>query len=1784
MHLPKGLKVHHVLQQGRNFQLVSAVRTSDSTNVLLKMLIPGQSSPILCDRLRREYALGCSIDDPNVLIYEGLETVNEIPILQIRDEGAICLSTYLKQKRPSIAESLGIGLQLTSALEMIHRQGMVHKDVQPDNIMIDPKIGHVRLGGFALASQIEQEQLWSNYEELIEANPIYMAPEQTGRMNHALDYRADFYGLGIVLFEMLAGAPPFQGDHVLDLFHAHMARNPRSLLEIDGNIPRSLEQVVFKLLAKGAEDRYQSARGLREDLQQCHRVLIEGERPKDFQPGQHDIPEKFQLPHKIYGRDMEKKRLKRGLNLAREGACCSLWVGGQAGIGKSQLIQEIRKDILADSGLFFSGKCDQMAWSMPFSAMNMALRQIVRHILGESDVQIAQWRTALLHRLGVNTPFITELIPEFALIIDKSTSVEFIDAKEREMRFFEALHAFLRVCADRMQPLILFLDDVQWADASTLKLVGHLLTRKDLDFFYLIAAYRNNESVSHIQVQIQQLEEQSHHVDHFVLDTLRRDHLGGLLADALYQEKAEVSPLAEVVWEKTGGNPFYVRELLKNLVGDDSIYFDVEANRWDWNLDAIRRCDAADNVVTFMLARLGRLENDAREVLSLAACLGDEFHLSSLADILKVSIAEVAESLWESVRLGYLLPMSDLYQIAHFAEQDETEFADLTYRFQHDRIRQAAYELTPEKDRVALHLKVGLALQKVVAKDDTLKAAMIHHLNMSYHLIDDREELYQLARLNLDLAIKTRKNIAYEHALGYLEKGLASYKRSGHQDNSLRLSLACQLADVTYLLHGLEAAEVAGEEASELCSSPLEKARLDLIRMSWYMAQGDMPRVTDYGIRALRGLGEKLSKNPGPLEVALPFLSLRRKLAGQSVKSLVQRPTITEERPRLLMKMFTYTTLAAYFQGNKRLFASTIFRRVQLCFRLGNSPDGTHAYAVLGMLFSMRNLYPLAEKCGAVASLLLKRFPPDQLSGRVRFLIGFTINPWFKHWSEIDEELEEALQISFKSGDMFYAAMAASMKGVYNPSLSLDQCLAEGKRALVFLERCKVDVWKDLGRLHVRYWQLLKQGVLHDSFDGEGFQETQWLTTQRQLDTPGTLATYYTLKAVLAFFAGNHQRARSYIEQGEAHRIGTMGTPVQVQLVVMGFLAHASCHTEQKGRWKLQRTLNGYIKQMSFWAKSCPPNFLHLQLLFEAEKDRVSGKNHRSSSGYDIAIDTAMANGFLFDAALINLVTTRFYTRLGRPRLALFYLHECRRLLNEWGATTLTLQLELRYQSLLDRWRLGDEIDTRTLGTQGEALDLETVVRSSRTISQEMNYQRLLTRMMNIMVENAGAQKGHLVLNSSDGPLIEACVEVDKSTSTPSVPLSEFPDISGVVVRYVFRTGNQVILGNALLDDRFGADTHIRSERVKSLLAMPLCKGKVIHGVLYLENNLVEGTFNEDRVQLLQLVVAQAVVSLENARLFTETLRQEKEMRRLNNDLSNLNEELEERVRKRTADLERTQKVLLEHAHKAGMADLATSVLHDVGNILNSVHTSIELIRQTLDKFRLPSLQRANTVMRENMPLLQRRLEDVPRLQKLFLYYLKVEEPMLRDLEDLKRDAARLHENIEEMRKVVMEQQRHASGEVFTRVTTLDVVCEEALDKITSVLQEEEVQIIRDYGEMPQMLLQKTKLVQVLGLLLQNAIEAMKEDREGRLITLSTRLLNQLALLEIKDTGTGFPQEVAQRIFNHGFSTRSGKAGYGLHSAANAVTEMGGALSAESEGTGKGATLRIKLPLRGKQE
>ena len=1457
---------HHRIYEGAHSIIYRERRHQDKQSVILKVLKTDYPSPEELTCYRQEYNILQYLNKiPGVINAYSLEKYKNTLMICLEDFGGKSLANWLLQHTFTLEQLLTLSIQITDILAQIHQQHIIHKDINPDNIVWNPTSGILKIIDFGISTQFSRETLKLTHPNVLEGTLAYISPEQSGRMNRALDYRTDFYSLGVTLYELFTHHLPFEMTDTMELVHCHIAKSPLSPMERDPNIPPMISKIIMKLLEKMVEARYQNALGIKADLEECLIQIKKHGKIEPFPLGSQDIYDNLEIPQKLYGREAEIEKLVSAFEQVSKGQSQLMLVAGYSGIGKSMLIKEIYKSLTAKQGYFIAGKFEQFQRNIPYSALVNALGELVQQLLTESKENLQIWKEKLLVPLGTNGQVIIDVIPDVELIIGAQTAVAELGATGSQNRFNLIFKKFIQVFCQPAHPLVIFLDDLQWADSATLKLLELLMMDKEIGYLFFMGAYRNNEvSPSHpLMITLDIIRHDKQAI--LNLKPLGFEHINQLIADSLHQDLKKVRSLTKLVMRKTEGNPFFVNQFLHTLYDENLLKTDKE---WHWDIEKIEALNFTDNVVDLLISNLKKLPNSTQHLLCLAACVGNCFDLNILSAIYNKEASTTFRELMPVMMEGFIVPTSQFEILGD--DILHSQLSILNFQFLHDRVQQAAYALIDDYQKQALHLHIG---RLMLSKEDQEEKIfdLVGQLNMGSELITQTAERHKLAALNLKAGIKAKASAAYQATSNYLEMGIALLEqKSWHTEYHLSLALYVESTETTYLNGHFEEMERLSDIVLASAHSILDTIKVYEVKINAYIAQKKLLKALQTAISVLQKLGVKFPKKPNKIHILLSLLKTKLVLMGKPIDSLSDLPKMTEPYKLAAMRIMSRIMPASYTTF-PALMPLMTFKQIQLSITLGNAPGSAFAYANYGMIqCSMLGNIEVGCQFGNVAVHTANKLNSKEFKESTFVLVNTLIKHWNAHIKDSLKPLLETYQSGLDNGNIEFAAYAANAYCL--DSFYTGKELSELERDFSLYSTAITQLKQTMpAKINRVLWQcvlnLIKPTQNPCFLAGKAYDETENLS--KQATDQVTSYPLYLNKLILCYLFEDYTQAIKNSDHAKAYLdrvVGTILVPIFYFYDSLSRLAvfHESLKGEQQ---RILKIVAQNQKKMKKWAYYAPMNYLHKFYLVAAERARVLSQDKAAREYYDEAIALAIKNEYLNEEALAYELAGKFYLERGFKRLAEQSLRNAHYAYSRWGAGAKIKDLEKRYP----------HIKTPVVQTSASSLDLSSVLKASQAMAGEFELKGLLEKLMTIVLENAGAERGFLILETEGEWVIEGAIDKDNITVLQGIALTQL--VPTTVINYVIRAQKSLVLQDSSKKGQFIRDPYIIKHHIKSALCTPLITQGELMGILYLENNLTTGAFTSDSVEVLHLLSSQMAISIKNSQtLESEVLERTQEL------------------------------------------------------------------------------------------------------------------------------------------------------------------------------------------------------------------------------------------------------------------------------------------------------------------
>nr|WP_202222579.1 ATP-binding sensor histidine kinase [Okeania sp. KiyG1] len=1896
-------EIGDLIHESKRTVVYRGVAKADAQPVAIKLMrnqFPAFNELV---QFRNQYTIASNLSIEGIVKPLALLSYQNGYALIMPDIGGISLGEYYQNLSPHtkyISQFLDIAIEIAEIIYQLHQNRIIHKDIKPANILINPETKQIKIIDFSISTLLPKETQTIQTPNVLEGTLAYISPEQTGRMNRGIDYRSDFYSLGVTFYEILNGTLPFETTDLMELVHCHLAKmpvlgnreqrcDPASATDASGQtprrrqsqavgprddasrkrsdpattpvasgrtprrrqsqgnadqererrpregtptkrgnadqerecapregvgsregrtgnseeskgvcetqIPQMLIDIVMKLMAKNAEDRYQSALGLKYDLEKCRQEWEEKGEIESFELGSRDISDRFLIPEKLYGREAEVQTLLDAFErvahppVSKEGGGRAemMLVAGFSGIGKTVVVNEVHKPIVRQRGYFIKGKFDQFNRNIPFSAFVQGFRDLMGQLLSESDAQLEEWKNKILDAVGENGQVIIEVIPELEKIIGKQPSVADLSGSAAQNRFNLLFGKFIQVFTTKEHPLVIFLDDLQWADSASLNLMKLLMSEASNSYLLTIGAYRDNEvfPTHPLMLTLDEMVQAEATINTITLAPLSQDNINHLVADTLSCDLEVAKPLTDLVYQKTKGNPFFTTQFLLGLYGDELISFNFELRHWECDIARVKQRALTDDVVEFMAERLQKLPSETIEVLKLAACIGNQFDLATLAIVCEQSEMETSTALWRALQEGFILPQSEVYKF-YFGQEQQQKFSPagiselVNYKFLHDRVQQAAYSLIPQERQHYTHLQIGrlLASHTKPTEIEGNIFNIVSQFNAGIEFVTQQKEKNEIARYNLIASCRAKNSAAYQPAWNYAKIGIGLLGPQCWQNcYQLTLQLYEESVELAYLNGDFETMEKLSEIFFNKANTFLERIKIYQVKIQACVAQDRLLDGVAIGLNALKSLGVNLPEEPTEEDLQQGRSEIAFLTKDREIPDLANLPQMTN--PKILAKVQILSSLFALtFFTNPNLCWLTVIKQIILSLKHGNAPVSAFAYANYGMMkCGILQDIEIGYQFGQLALSVLSQLNVRSLEAKTLYIINTGISHWKESLHDTVPNFKEVYLKGLETGDFEFSGYGGISYCYFSyiPGKELKELSRDME--IYGLKMQEIQQQSSLNLLNI-FWQavmnLQQESQAPWNLDGEIYNEHQFLPIYLQSNNYLALGYLYFNKLILAYLFSNYPEAGIICAESEKYLSVLTGTPVLPPYFLYNSLTKLALYSEstEEAREQIWLQLAKNQEKLKDWAHHAPMNCQHKYDLVEAEKARVLGEKWQAGELYDKAISGAKENEYIQEEALANELAAKFYLELGKDKIAAGYMQDAYYCYARWGAKAKVEDLEKRYPFLLkpiierqlySSTSSATSIDltqgtiSKTTTGSGEMLDLATLMKASRTLSEDISLEGAITNLMQVVRENAGAETVALMLFTDQVLMLTALVTGPENSTLTPLPVVITHAVPLSIVNQVKHSQKPLVLDNASNNNAYAGDAYIQKYQPQSIFCLPLiARGKLI-GILYLENNQVAGAFTQKRVEVLNLLCSQAAISLENAQLYQQ-------------------------AQQALTDLQKAQLQLVQTEKMATLGNLMAGVAHEINNPLGFMGGNINIIQEYLaDLFTI--IER----YQEELPNPSPGLTD--EIEELELDFL---------MEDLPKTIASMETGIRRIGEISV------SLRTFSRTDTenkSEFNLHDGLDSTLLILKyrlkandrRPGVKVIKDYGDLPNIQCYPGQLNQVFMNIIANAIDALDEANEGQTfreieannncVTISTKLSTDknMAVVEIADNGPGMSEQVRSRIFEQGFTTKGVGKGTGLGMAISQQiiqAKHGGTIDCISA-LGKGTKFIITLPL-----
>ena len=1815
-----------VLHESARTRVVRARRVADGRPVVLKELRSAFPSPEELGAFRREHEVLDSLGGagaPAVLAFDVTEGVARIVMA---DAGSLSLAALLAARRPTVREALALAAQVAEALEHVHAKGLLHLDVNPANVIVASDGACVQLIDFGLATDVPRGVASPRPIAFIEGTPAYLAPESTGRTNRSVDARADLYALGVTLFELFAGALPFTCDDLLAYVHAHLARSPPELAREVPGVPALVSKLVATLLRKRPEERYQSAAGVAVDLRRCLDATLRGDPDEASELACRALGTRPELPQELRGREAELATLLDAFDATLGGTRGAVLVSGEPGIGKTALVFELQRPVTVARGRMLLGKFDQFSRDVPYSAVAQALGGLFEELLAEPAETAAAWRDRIVAAVAPNGRVLADVAPGAVALLGPQPEVEELGPAETEHRLQETLRRVFRCVAGPGSAVVLFLDDLQWADLPSLRLVESLFRDAELQHFLLVGAWRDTEaSARHaIGPTVDALRGAGSKVYELHLGPLSTVDVARLLADALRCDAAAVRDLAAVLHEKSGGNPFFLRRLVDELGADGTLRFDRGALAWCWNLSDVRRSALADNVVALLRGEIETLSGDARRCLSTAAWIGARFDVELLSRVTGVEPGALLGELHVAARRRFVRPLDD-------EPRDAGGRRGRAFAFVHDRVQQAAGELLSPDDTTSVRLAIarGILALRHGAPQDAEIFRVAEHYDAAIARVTDAEELARVVALHHEAARRALLSGAHAAAHRFVECALASAGDDvWDRDEVLARSLQMLSARAAWLVgdHALMRSRV--DALRTHARTAVQALQAEQVLIQSQIARWELHEGISGALAALAPVGVVLPRHPALEDVMRAIGEALAAIGARTTEDLRALPVADDATELELRRVLVGISSASYVATPNLLPVLSALLVVRSVER-GLSRESAYGFGVFALSLCAGWHLGLGYEYGRLALRLLERLPDPALGGRTRHVVNHFVRCWTEPLRPLVAEAQEIARVLLDAGDLEFAGWSLHANAVYGYLSGVD--LASLRETVDRSNALMAQHGLEAPRHCTLQFATLMRALRGELADptrlvGDGYDEVAALERYRAMKFRGAVLVLSVCMLTARMLFRDYAAAREASRLAFEFQDGAAAIFYQCTFRAYAAVAELADVENASADERAARiaSVRGWRVEVAAAAERAPHNAGHLLALMDAELARADGDLVAAIEQYDRAIAAAEAGGFVHDEALANERAGLFHLGRGARSVARAYLQESRFAWQRWGATAKVAQLDALHADLLARSALAPPAATpSSQGTAAATLDLDTLLKASQAMSGEVALDGLLKRAIAVLLESAGARKCVLLLRGREGLALEAEGRVD-GAGVELLGGAAFEDGARVppsLVRRVWRRGALEVHDDVSALHEFATDPYLRTSGPCSVLCAPVqYQGRAL-GVVYLENDLATGAFRADRARVVEVLAPQLAISVVNAQHHQEMLAVHQAANRT------LESKVDERTRDLTtalADLKLAQQQMIQSEKLAALGQLVGSIAHEINTPMGAIRASAQNLSESvrnaahewsallgyLDAERLPeffALLEGALAPRE--PLSTREERAVRRTLTGVLDALHVPNPQVcadqlvqmgvrddvgpflgllrspegpralrlaHDVTGQSRSCAAIVTAVERAAKIVFALKSYARHGLRGERVEANLI--DGLEVVLTLYGSQlkaGVEVVREYDAEPRLSCFPDELVQVWTNLVHNALQAMSFAGKLRI---AVSIENGSALVRITDDGRGIDESVRDRIFEPFFTTKplGEGSGLGLHIVREIVDRHDGDIRFESR-PGE-TTFTVSLP------
>lgn len=1747
-------QVLDVIYSSQYTTIYRALDSRDNRTVLIKSLTEEYNNPINFLKIKSIYDMLKTLESNYIMkVHKFFEFENRSAIV-FEDFDGVILSQYMKKHRLELKEFLELALKITKCMEYIHTKHLIHKNINPDNILYNADEKIVKLFGFENSSKVSFENVEALNPRIFYDNLFYISPEQTGRMNRPIDYRTDFYSLGITLYELACSKLPFASLEAAEMVYFHMAKTPIPVHQINDNIPFVVSKIIMKLMEKIPEDRYKSTYGIKYDLLECLRQLEELGKIEDFELARNDYVNKFQIPKKLYGREHEFRTLLYSFERAKKNQARFAFINGEDGIGKTALVNELHKPIMKNRGIFITGKCYAYNQNIPYSVLFNALNQFCTYILSESASEVKIYREKIMNIIGESAYLLIDSIPKLELIIGAQPRINEEFTSLMQNKFCMALMNLLIAISSLDRPIVFFLDDIQWIDVATLEIFEKIALGGNLKGALFICTYKNDEmDAKHpLQESIKHIKKAKGRVDILHLKNLSVDAVAEILEDSLNCDREKVNGLAEIMHEKTLGNPFYLSEFLKYCNEEKLFIYEISNKVWKWDNNKIKNSKTSDNVVNLLVKKIKTLPVETKELLLIAACIGNRFDMRILSAISGKSVKTIKQA------LNFAIASEVIYVRAKNGLHTQRQ----EFLFCHDRIHQAAYYVLSKKERKLIYLNIINYYERKVGLKNSSEMFILADLYSKVLDCIDKKDICKVISIFMYAAKIARLTSAFESAKYYLELALKIAPDNLRKEKSFILPIYEEYHLILFnLMEYLQQDNVYTKIQAITTTEPVEVVNSCCVQVTSFCRRNQPKEAYRLIAKLLGELGITYPDHQLDDAISEELEKLYRYIQADGIESLDKKSMIFEENDlsvaKLLNQMVAVGTLFSPACAQWAALASTNFM-----FEKGISYWALETLSLLTpTLASLKNDYDLGYKMSQQSISLLEKIGFSQGIYRSYFFYCVLNCHWFEPLENSIYSAQKAYKGNMKSGELNFScySLFPSQSSLLECCNSLEEMQTEIDSAIDLAMQVNNPYASETFSTYQQLVKALKGTTFKaGSFNDDTFDEEEYSRSSKR--NGFELAVFYIYKALAEVIFSHFESAYEFTKQAEKYRSYVSAHYVVALHTVLSSIA--ICKTinnvedeeeAEKMRAKLQENQHWLAQR----ANDAPSNFEHLYDLVQAMINALDHQYEDAFLLFEKAVTGAEKNRRPYHYALITELIGQCYLEMGIKKTANYYIDEAHYSYLEWGALGKVTHMKKDYQHILTAGRSYSSASIKNNSLYD--IDLNAIIHVSQTIFSEKETEKLLEKLMGILIQNSSSTLGHVLLKDENKVrlLVSGIVkkDIDVTICQSEIILGE-PNAIEILpvslINYVVMTKETLIIDN-IYRSQFAYDSYFDDTNIKSILCLPIMQQNNLKGIVYLENCKLTGAFTRNNTQVLSVIASQAAISIENAFLYTEledkvrerTLQLEDTISKLKVTNETLEQEINQRITTEIALEESEKQILLSKEYDKMKTDFFSNISHELRTPINVIFSALQIhmSKQQVGKCQVKECYKYGRIMQQNCYRLLRLINNLIDITKIDTGYFRVNQMNI--------NMVSLIENI--------------------TASVADYVEDKGLSLIFDTDTEEKI-----------MACDPEKIERIILNLLSNAVKFTPTGGEIQVIIKSKK---SKLYIHVKDTGRGIPKEKQEIIFKRfvqvdkSFSRDHEGSGIGLSLVKDLIALHEGTISVKSK-INHGSEFIVMLPCK----